>query len=209
MVLFIDVGHGGKNQGCSVGLECEKDYLLKFCKDLERFLSPLFEEVKLCRSVDKYLTLGERGKMSKAAGADLVLVIHVNAHHRADVSGLLAFNADKRGEFIGNAIMKAAPKPLRMKRGSVTAKPEGWTKQAYNVLAPHDHTTAVLVELFFSTNKQDLVIGQSGIGKKALFSAILQGICAKEVDDMINGRRQHDPTSAFCDWPEAGGSIRG
>ena len=79
--IFIDPGHGGKDPG-AVGLGLrEKDLTLAISLKIRGILQKEYSdvEVRLSRTTDVFLSLGERARLANAWGADLLLSIHINA----------------------------------------------------------------------------------------------------------------------------------
>ncbi|MEK4976274.1 N-acetylmuramoyl-L-alanine amidase [Bacillus sp. FSL K6-6540] len=79
--VWIDGGHGGKDQGASGNGLKEKDIVLTLSLEIKKQLERDYEgvQVLLSRSRDVFLELKERSDAANKAGADLLVSIHCNA----------------------------------------------------------------------------------------------------------------------------------
>ncbi len=80
-VLVLDPGHGGKDVGAvAVTGGFEKDVTLAIARAAARRLERSGKvEVRLTRTDDRFLTLGERVRLARAWGADLFISIHADS----------------------------------------------------------------------------------------------------------------------------------
>lgn len=79
--IFIDPGHGGHDPGAiGYGLR-ESDLTLKISLKIRDILQREYQnvQVKMSRTTDVFLTLGERARLSNVWNADLLLSVHINA----------------------------------------------------------------------------------------------------------------------------------
>lgn len=88
IVVVIDPGHGGEDEGCSrAGVE-EKNINLEIALKVENGLEELGYQVIMTRSGDEAVELDDRVDMAKTARADAYISIHQNASEEAKVSGI-------------------------------------------------------------------------------------------------------------------------
>jgi N-acetylmuramoyl-L-alanine amidase len=80
-LVVIDPGHGGKDVGAiAVSGQHEKDVTLAVAKAAARQLERSGKvDVRLTRSDDRFLTLGERVRLARAWGADLFISVHADS----------------------------------------------------------------------------------------------------------------------------------
>lgn len=78
IVLVVDAGHGGDDEGCRSGYRVEKDLNLKIANRIKELAPGYNVEVHLTRSIDKTLTLEERVAMSDKLHPDGFISIHVD-----------------------------------------------------------------------------------------------------------------------------------
>ncbi|HLR02874.1 MAG TPA: N-acetylmuramoyl-L-alanine amidase [Virgibacillus sp.] len=79
--IFIDPGHGGTDNGASGNGLQEKNVTLKIALKLRDILNNEYtgHSIKMSRSTDKTVSLGERTNMANAWGADYLQSIHINS----------------------------------------------------------------------------------------------------------------------------------
>ncbi len=97
VLIFIDPGHGGRENGAVGRLFREKDLNLKFALELEKHLKRQGFRVMLSRRRDQTLGLDERAAMAGRAGAALFISIHHNAGKNPASRGLEAYSLTPEG----------------------------------------------------------------------------------------------------------------
>lgn len=94
-LVMIDAGHGGVDSGAIAPTgEMEKNIVLEFALALREKLEKTGKyRVAMTRSDDTFIPLGERVRLSRAAGASLFVSIHADAitHNTAEVRGATVF----------------------------------------------------------------------------------------------------------------------
>jgi len=97
-VIALDPGHGGDNGGCVAfeGGVREKDVTLAMAHELREALARRLPhaEIVLTRTGDETVTLAERVARANAAGADLLLSLHVNASEQRSQAGFETYVLD-------------------------------------------------------------------------------------------------------------------
>ncbi len=99
--ILIDPGHGGKDPGATrKGSAREKELNLKVAKQVYDILSKEKNvEVKMTRSDDTFISLGERARLSGKYDSDIFVSIHTNAAKRSNASGFeVYFRSDKASD---------------------------------------------------------------------------------------------------------------
>jgi N-acetylmuramoyl-L-alanine amidase len=88
-LVVIDAGHGGKDVGAiSVHGRFEKDFTLAVALAARRAIERKGGvEVRLTRSDDRFLSLAERVRIAREAGADLFLSIHADSAPNREARG--------------------------------------------------------------------------------------------------------------------------
>lgn len=88
IVVVIDPGHGGENEGTKENGFCEKEMTLVTAQALYDRLSRYDGvQVYLTRTDDTGLTLQERAEYAKSVGADFLFSIHYNASENHELFG--------------------------------------------------------------------------------------------------------------------------
>ncbi len=88
-LVVIDPGHGGRDTGAvSVHGRYEKDFTLAVALEARRAIAERGGiDVRLTRTDDRFLTLAERVRIAREAGADLFLSIHADSAPNALARG--------------------------------------------------------------------------------------------------------------------------
>lgn len=88
VILVLDPGHGGENNGTEEGLFLEKDMTLATARVIEKELSQ-YEGIKvyLTRGDDTDLTLKERAQFAESVNADFLVSVHYNASESHQLFG--------------------------------------------------------------------------------------------------------------------------
>lgn len=88
LVVVIDPGHGGENEGTKGGVVLEKEMTLVTAKAMYRTLSQYDGvTVYLTRSDDEELSLAERAAFAESVDADFLFSIHYNASENHNMFG--------------------------------------------------------------------------------------------------------------------------
>lgn len=166
--VFIDPGHGGNDSG-AVGSNnlYEKNINLQVAKKVESLLKKQDIEVKLSRTDDKTLSLGDRTKMANAWKPDCFISIHCNAANKT-AKGIETFSTSAATSNLASCVHSEVlnTKAYTLNRGLKTAN--------FYVIK---NTTmrACLIELAFIDNTEDAKILLEKQNELAL--GIAKGIC--------------------------------
>lgn len=88
VVIVIDPGHGGDNEGTKEGLYTEKDMDLYTALKIKEYLSDYdWIQVYLTREKDINVSFRERAEFAKSKNADYLISIHYNASVNHDLFG--------------------------------------------------------------------------------------------------------------------------
>lgn len=100
ILVALDPGHGGADEGCSRQEILEKDVNLQIAKAVESRLLAMGYQVMFTRDDDTSLTLDQRVELANAAGADAYISIHQNAceEQSSDISGIETWYNEEKGE---------------------------------------------------------------------------------------------------------------
>ncbi len=140
-IVVIDPGHGGKDKGCHSDHYMEKDVCLEVSKALALAIQKADPNIQvvLTRTVDQFVSLGDRAELANVWNADLFLSIHANAidlesirgsetfvfgdsetHHQKMVAqrenASLIFNQDASNSSIESFILNASNKSDALKK---------------------------------------------------------------------------------------------
>jgi N-acetylmuramoyl-L-alanine amidase len=89
MVIAVDAGHGGSNTGASgkTSKVQEKEYTLKFAKELERYLERKGATVIMTRTADTNINNVDRVLWLQQQQPDFLISLHLNSAGNANVKG--------------------------------------------------------------------------------------------------------------------------
>lgn len=175
IVVTIDMGHGGKDQGTTNQSEdiIEKDITLQIGEKLAKELENTGKvRVIKTRESDEYVGLKERTKISKENNSKLFISIHCNAtpDKSYPTHGLETYywenNKDsyKLAQSIQNSILS-----------DLNINDRGVKKEKYQVLR-ESYCPSVLIETGFLTNPKDASNLSNNRYQKKLVKAISKGI---------------------------------
>lgn len=99
ILIVLDPGHGGKDDGCVKGGVSEKALNLAISLEVQKRLQEMGYQVILTRDSDQFLTLGQRVRAAQKAHADIYVSIHQNSSDLSKVNGIeLYYSAMHAGE---------------------------------------------------------------------------------------------------------------
>lgn len=149
LLIVLDAGHGGKDQGTCAGDILEKDINLSVVKKLAQKLEKRGAAVILTRDEDVKIDLEDRAKLANKEKADIFVSIHCNYYEKdAGIRGLECYyrEGSADGEELAERILEEFRKEAVENRGTKTAN--------YRVLRKTD-MPAVLVELGYMSNSEE------------------------------------------------------
>lgn len=155
-VLVIDPGHGGDNIGTQDKDLIEKNYTLNTARMLRTALKDLPITIGLTRDDDITLTQQERGAISSAAHADLVISLHVNASSGAQHGTELYVSRDswlirEDVAIIFERVLRADTRRRVRVRGVTDVT---WMSNARAIINAHTAPVA-LIEMGYRTDERD------------------------------------------------------
>jgi len=179
--LAILAGHGGKHSGCVANGIVEKDLALALARQLEVAIGARDGlAVVQARPEDTTIEVRDRGALTK--GADLVLLVHVNAigkPHKARGLQCYHWQDNLVGCAVATAICEASPDALRRSKGFLwPTSRHDWRRDAHALLRVHK-ATAVLVEVGFTTDEADAAYLQTPEGQAAVVATIIKGLSVR------------------------------
>lgn len=185
MRVAIDAGHGGHDSG-AVALDGtkEKDIVLDYAEVINDILTELGEETKMIRVNDDFIGLHLRASRADDWGADCLVSIHANAASRAAANGAWVIYDDKTKEDNGKALARYIFDEMDQIPGVGDQDPEaevypdgtGWVGGRQLAVISQSRCPAVLVELGFLTNPNDLADLKNPDVRNKICNAIAAGI---------------------------------
>lgn len=181
--IFIDPGHGGSDPGAIYtkvldGKKVtynEKDFNLDISLRLREKLKSLGYEVYMSRDKDVYVDLYDRTRMANSLNADLFISIHNNAIDNSSVRGTMVLYKEKQQNRLisdkqfAQIVLESIVKQVGTQNKGIVERPNLAVLRTSNM-------PAVLVEVAFGTNPQDLDLLLSDSFKDAVAKAIAEAV---------------------------------
>jgi len=161
-IICVDPGHGGSEPGTSSKDLIEKDLNLKISKYVQSKLNSYGATVKMTRTTDTKVSLGERTRISNNAHADVFVSVHVNGGSTT-ASGIETWVHDNASSYAvdlcecvqNELIYKTRANSRGIKRCPSQRIIDGEPKNIYVVDPNNINAWAVLPEIMFISNPND------------------------------------------------------
>lgn len=167
--IIIDPGHGGEDPGTMSldGQIYEKNYVLPVALQIQETLSALGANVELTREDDRLVDLEERVIMSNQQTADIFLSIHFDASWDPTWRGTATYHYHYEDEQLAYAVNEAL--------SAISIPNEGVQFGNFQVIR-ENHQPALLLELGFMTNEEDLEKIQDEEFHQEIADAVANGL---------------------------------
>jgi TonB family protein len=181
MILMIDAGHGGNDDGAKSadGKYREKDLALAIAKKLRDEAEAAGIKVLMSRESDISLSVQERSTLNERHRPDLFVSLHIGAGPDAvnnSLSGAEAYIGSEKQQTkipsieLGNSILNAL-KPVLKINGPVKQRSNAGIWVLDQSICP-----AVLIHCGFMTNQNDVAFISNPANQKKIATHILSGI---------------------------------
>lgn len=171
LLIAIDAGHGGSDRGVCHDPLVEKDINLEMAFRVQAAVEALGAETVLTRTDDRYIPLEDRAAAANAAGADLLISLHVNrmpGHPECRGGQVFYLPGSERGRALARAIQEAL---LWVDPANHRQALSG----NYRVLR-EARMPAVIVEIAFMTNARDRAWLELETFRDRVAGAVARGI---------------------------------
>ena len=179
-ILVIDAGHGGKDAGALSKDEryYEKDMNLDILLQLKELLDQENIKVYYTRLSDETVFLRPRVMLANAVNCDFFISIHCNASTAAEPNGTEVLYYDR--EFEGVKSKDLAQVCLDELAKNIPIKKQGLVEKKENEIFILKKATvpAIIVEVGYMTNNNDMEFLSSPANRKAAAEGIYHGIMA-------------------------------
>ena len=167
--IVLDPGHGGKDPG-SIGLNGvkEKDIISSTADHVAQTLRDAGANVTLTRSGDYFVSLDERVRISDSNHADAFVSLHYNAFPIISIGGISTYYASGSGKNLAQSVQSSLA-------STVNLQDRGVMQANYRVIQ-QSSAPAVLMELGFITNPNDLSVVQTSDYQNKVAQAITNGL---------------------------------
>ena len=175
ILVAIDAGHGGEDEGCSRGNVRETDINIEIAKATETLLSDMGYQVLLIREDDENRSLEERVQIANRAQADIFISIHQNACEEqvSKVSGIEVWYNETKGEAGSKRLAQLIHEDVLLYTG---AKDRSLVADESLRVIRETDMPACLVETGFLSNKTERELLITEDYQKKLAEGIASGV---------------------------------
>ncbi len=175
--IFVDPGHGGKDDGAksSSGQQCfEKSLNLTTAMNLERYLKDYGYETVLTRGDDTFVPLRLRSAFANGNRANLFVSVHYNASENPKAEGIEVYYYDSNDSRAAES-KKLALLVMNRLGTNTKLKPRG-VKHGNLAVIRDAKMPAILVEGGFMTNSTEIEKIKEPEHMRLIAQSIAQGI---------------------------------
>lgn len=154
LIICIDAGHGGKDNGADYKGRYEKDDNLKLAKSVAAYLEKKGIKIVMTREDDTFLSLEERCEFAKQNGADYLISLHRNTGDGNGVETWIYSAATYETTFLAQNIQdKLEQAGIQRNRGVKKGTQNGESGNYYVNI--HSDMPSCIVEMGFMGNATD------------------------------------------------------
>jgi N-acetylmuramoyl-L-alanine amidase len=170
-IIVIDPGHGGRDPGATADGIYEKDLNLNITARLFILLKDLGFKVKMTRTDNRYLSLGDRVKIANDVNTDIFISIHCNAASSNKANGIetLYYPGSDKGKILAGVIQHSMIDKLNITDRGFKARPDLFVLK-------YTSMPAVLVECGFITNLEESELLITDKYRNDIAAAISDGV---------------------------------
>ena len=177
LIVCVDAGHGGKDNGSDYKGRYEKDDNLKPAQAVAAYLADKNVKVVMTRTDDTFLRLSERCEIANQSGADYMLSLHRNDGEGNGVETWISASGLEETDALANHIMEALDTAgIQRNRGVKKGTQTGESSNYY--INVHSDMPSCIVEMGFINDASDnqlfdekLVAYAAAIGDAVLATA--------------------------------------
>ena len=166
--VFIDAGHGGKDNGSSHNGYLEDVLNLQIAQKLKNKLINEGFEVEMSRNNDTYLSLSDRTIKSNNSDANIFISIHQNAASTTSANGIETYYLGDKNKKLANAIHKSII-------NSTNANDRNIREANFQVLRDNKKTS-ILLECGFISNPSEAYKLNTAEYQNKLVDGIVLGV---------------------------------
>ena len=166
--VFIDAGHGGKDNGSSHNGYLEDVLNLQIAQKLKNKLINEGFEVEMSRNNDTYLSLSDRTIKSNNSDANIFISIHQNAASTTSANGIETYYLGDKNKKLANAIHKSII-------NSTNANDRNVREANFQVLRDNKKTS-ILLECGFISNPSEAYKLNTAEYQNKLVDGIVLGV---------------------------------
>lgn len=179
-IVVVDAGHGGMDEGTSSqdGRHVEKDYTLMVVKQIQKLLEQENIKVYYTRMEDKEVSKKDRAKLANHLQADILVSVHCNASSVGDntaygMETLYSKRNNTKKELTNKRLAQLMLNHLGEQTG---LRMRGTIERKNLYLLNHSDVPAVIIEIAYMSNKNDLKYIMKESGRRKIAQGIFDGI---------------------------------
>ena len=154
LIVCVDAGHGGKDNGSDYKGRYEKDDNLKLAQAVAAYLADKNVKVVMTRSDDTFLRLSERCEIANQSGADYMLSLHRNDGEGNGVETWISASGSEETDALADHIMEALDTAgIQRNRGVKKGTQTGESSNYY--INVHSDMPSCIVEMGFINDASD------------------------------------------------------
>lgn len=154
LIVCVDAGHGGKDNGSDYKGRYEKDDNLKLAQAVAAYLANKNVKVVMTRSDDTFLRLSERCEIANQSEADYMLSLHRNDGEGNGVETWISASGLEETDALANHIMEALDTAgIQRNRGVKKGTQTGQSSNYY--INVHSDMPSCIVEMGFINDASD------------------------------------------------------
>lgn len=154
LVVCVDAGHGGKDDGTDYKSRLEKNDCLNLALALQSYLESQGATVVMTRTDDTFLKLSERCDVANNANADYMIALHRNKGEGAGIENWIYTDAnDETTAFAENINAGLVAVGVQRDRGVKKGTQKGTGSNYY--INNHSHMPSCILELGFINSSVD------------------------------------------------------
>lgn len=146
IVILLDAGHGGRQDGALYDSIAEKNVNLAVTFKLKARLELLGARVHMTRTDDSDLSLEARVAKSKRLKPDIFISVHSNANRHTSIDGIETYYYGRRSSVLAATLLKSISTGLK--------ENANWMKHELLYVLHHNIVPSTLVEIGYLSNSR-------------------------------------------------------
>jgi len=152
LIVVIDAGHGGKDDGMTIGDFTEKEIIEKITKKIKSQNTNEDIVIFFTRTNDEFVSLQDRTTFVNRIKPDLLLSFHLNAINNITASGIEFFISKENSNYEKSKAIAERLNEKMVKNHSMKSR---GVKEAKLFVLDKSEAPAVTIELGFLSNDND------------------------------------------------------
>ncbi len=168
IVILLDAGHGGSQDGALYHNVAEKDVNLAVTFKLKARLELMGATVHMTRTADITLSLQARVNRSLKLRPDIFVSVHANANRHTSIDGIETYYYDRRSSKLAVTLLKSISHGLK--------ENANWVKQERLFVLHHNNVPSTLVEIGYLSNTRTNSLLNDSAYQESVAESVATGI---------------------------------